>query len=84
MEGRCGAGVLPGVTGRDLQRGGRATFPRRTWEGSVRPKTSPGLPKFDFCDMAFDVLIDATKVQKIEEIAKEKRKYFGVNPDKAA
>ena len=38
---------------------------------------------FDFCDMAFDVLIDATKVQKIEEIAKEKRKYFGVTPDKA-
>ena len=38
---------------------------------------------FDFCDMAFDVLIDATKVRKIEEIAKEKRKYFGVTPDKA-
>jgi hypothetical protein len=37
---------------------------------------------FDFCDMAFNVLIDATKVRKIEEIAKEKRKYFSVTPDK--
>ena len=33
--------------------------------------------------MAFNVLIDATKVRKIEEIAKEKRKYFSVTPDKA-
>jgi len=33
--------------------------------------------------MAFDVLFDDTKVRKIEEIAKEKRKYFGVTPDKA-
>ena len=38
---------------------------------------------FDFCDMAFNVLINATKVRKIEEIAKEKRKYFSVTPDKA-
>ena len=34
-------------------------------------------------DIDYNVLIDATKVQKIEEIAKEKRKYFSVTHDKA-
>ena len=30
-------------------------------------------------DIDYNVLIDATKVQKIGEIAKEKRKIFGIS-----